>query len=196
MVSQTWAIIVYLNDVTDRFRLLDVTGNTSTFTWQIPIFKCFHRGNLRCGLGRFVPSPLRVSMALACGTVVNLRQEITCDGVSVVSFTSGSRGGAHPARAPTNGRGPMIFYAQNANFSHFFPCSLRSRFILSLVLIDIWPKHAKNWLLLQTVNTFNDLLPPPPPLTKSTPPLRSNPGSATACNTYWTAYLNCQSIIE
>ena len=29
-------------------------------------------------------------------------------------------GGAHPARAPPNGRGPMIFYAPNAIFSHFF----------------------------------------------------------------------------
>jgi len=28
--------------------------------------------------------------------------------------------GAHPARAPPNGRGPMFFYAQNANFAHFF----------------------------------------------------------------------------
>jgi len=26
-------------------------------------------------------------------------------------------GGAHPARAPPNGRGPMILYAQNAIFS-------------------------------------------------------------------------------
>ena len=39
----------------------------------------------------------------------------------VVICTSGSRGGgAHPARAPPNGRGPMIFYVQNANFSKFF----------------------------------------------------------------------------
>ena len=29
-------------------------------------------------------------------------------------------GGAHPARAPPNGRGPMIFNAQNAIFSHSF----------------------------------------------------------------------------
>ena len=40
--------------------------------------------------------------------------------------TSGSRGGA--ARAPPNGREPMIFfYAQNAIFSQFFLRSLRSR---------------------------------------------------------------------
>ena len=29
-------------------------------------------------------------------------------------------GGAHPARTPPNGRGHMIFYAQNAQFSQFF----------------------------------------------------------------------------
>jgi len=46
-------------------------------------------------------------------------------------------GGAPGARPPPNGRGPMIFYAQNANFSHFFRRSLRSRFILSLILIEI-----------------------------------------------------------
>jgi len=46
-------------------------------------------------------------------------------------------GGAHPARAPPNGREPMIFYAPNANFSHFFRRSLRSRFILSIFLIEI-----------------------------------------------------------
>ena len=52
--------------------------------------------------------------------------------------TSGSRGGGAPGARPPNGRRPMIFYAQNAIFSYFFP-----------------------------------------PLTKSTPPLRSNPGPAT-----------------
>ena len=34
----------------------------------------------------------------------------------------------------------MIFYAQNAIFSHFF---LRSRLIWSIILIEIWPKDAK-----------------------------------------------------
>ena len=29
-------------------------------------------------------------------------------------------GGAYLARAPPNGRGPMIFYAQNTKFSPFF----------------------------------------------------------------------------
>ena len=31
--------------------------------------------------------------------------------------TSGSRGWAHAARAPPNGRGPIIFYAPNAKLS-------------------------------------------------------------------------------
>jgi len=53
-------------------------------------------------------------------------------------------GGAHPARAPPNGRGPMIFYAQNANFPKNFRRSLRSRLTLSVILIEIWPKHANN----------------------------------------------------
>jgi len=48
-------------------------------------------------------------------------------------------GGAHPARAPPNGRGPMIFNAQKAYFSHFF---LRSRLILNIILKEIGPKHA------------------------------------------------------
>jgi len=29
-------------------------------------------------------------------------------------------GGGHTARAPLNGRGPMIFYAQNAIFPQYF----------------------------------------------------------------------------
>jgi len=36
-----------------------------------------------------------------------------------------------------------FFYAQNANFSQFFLRLLRSRLILSIILIEIWPKHAK-----------------------------------------------------
>ena len=35
------------------------------------------------------------------------------------STASGSRGGA-PGAPPSNGREPMIFYAQNAQFSQFF----------------------------------------------------------------------------
>ena len=38
------------------------------------------------------------------------------------------------------GADPWFFYAQNANFSQFF---FRSRLILSIILIEIWPKHAK-----------------------------------------------------
>jgi len=39
----------------------------------------------------------------------------------LVNALAGPGGGAHPAPHPRpNGRGPMICYVQNANFSHFF----------------------------------------------------------------------------
>ena len=40
--------------------------------------------------------------------------------------------------APPNGRGPMIFYAQNAILSQYFHRSLRSRFILNIILNDFY----------------------------------------------------------
>ena len=92
-------------------------------------------------------------------------------------ITSGSRG-AHPARPPPLLPRTYVLYAQNAIFSQIFLRSLRSRFILSIILIEIWPKTRKNNAFYLTINTFNDFLPPPPP-PRSTPPLRSNPGSAT-----------------
>ena len=50
-------------------------------------------------------------------------------------------GGGRTRRAPPpNGRGPMILYAQNAKISQFFLRSLRSRFILDLILLEIWQK--------------------------------------------------------
>jgi len=39
--------------------------------------------------------------------------------------------------------------APNAVFSHFFRRSLRSRLILSIIILEIWPKHTKQLLLLQ-----------------------------------------------
>ena len=59
--------------------------------------------------------------------------------------TSGSRGGgaSDALPPPTNGRAPINCYAQNAIFFSFF---LHSRFILSIILIEICPKHAKNLL--------------------------------------------------
>ena len=62
------------------------------------------------------------------------RKMLPC--ISAIHCTSGSRGGAHPA-PPPNVRGPMFFYSQNANFSQYF---LRSLLILSIILIEIWPK--------------------------------------------------------
>ena len=49
--------------------------------------------------------------------------------------TSGSRGGG------PNGRGPMIFLMPKTRFFSIF---LRSRLILSIILIEIKPKHATN----------------------------------------------------
>ena len=40
--------------------------------------------------------------------------------------------------AVPNGRGPMFFMPQMLNFLFF-----RSRFIYSIILIEIWSKHAK-----------------------------------------------------
>jgi len=72
--------------------------------------------------------------------------------------------GGAPGARPPNGRGTMIFYAQNANFSQFFLRSL------------IYFKHNFN---RNMAKTRYHLSPPLPPLTKSTRPLRTNPGSAT-----------------
>ena len=70
-------------------------------------------------------------------------------------------GGAHPARAPPNDRGPMIFYAQNTIFFSIF---LRSRVILRNIfyrnVAQTAPKHVKNDFYCNTFNTFNDFLPP------------------------------------
>ena len=53
-------------------------------------------------------------------------------------------GGVAPgARPPLTAADLWFFYAQNANFSQFFRRSLPSRLIFSLILIEIWPKHAK-----------------------------------------------------
>ena len=46
-------------------------------------------------------------------------------------------GGAHPAPPPLTAADLWFFYAQNANFSHFFRRSLRSRLLLSTILIEI-----------------------------------------------------------
>ena len=94
----------------------------------------------------------------------------------VLVYTSGSRGGG----PSSNGRGPMIFFMpKTLLFLNFlFACSLRSRFILSIILIEIWSEHAKNYFYfnLQPFQWFSS--PPPPfPRWQSPPPLlpiRSN----------------------
>jgi len=70
-------------------------------------------------------------------------------------------GGAHPARAPPNGRGPMIFYAQNAEFSQFFSSLATLAIYLSIILIEIWTKHAKI-TFTSTFKTLSMIFYPPP----------------------------------
>jgi len=64
-------------------------------------------------------------------------------------------------RPPPLTTGPMFFYAQKANFSQFFPRSLRSRLFLSIHLIEIWPKHATKWLSIQLWTLSMFFYPPP-----------------------------------
>ena len=98
-----------------------------------------------------------------------------------VNSTSGSSGGgAHPARAPPNDRGPMIFFMpKTLFFSQVFRRSLRSRLSLSLILIEIWPKHAKNDFYFNPSTLSIIFCPPPRWQSPRPPPLRLNPGSAT-----------------
>jgi len=58
--------------------------------------------------------------------------------------TSGS--GGRTKRPPLTAADLWFVYAQNAQFSPFFRL-LRSLLILSLILIEIVPKHAKNDIL-------------------------------------------------
>ena len=53
-------------------------------------------------------------------------------------------GGAPGARPPLTAADLCFFMPQNANFSQNFLRSLRLRFILCIMLIEIWPKTCKN----------------------------------------------------
>jgi len=76
----------------------------------------------------------------------------------------------HHYSTGSRGRGHVIFYSQNAIFLIFFILLLRSRLILNIILIEIWPKTRKKWLFLQPLTLSIIFYPPPPP--------RSNPGAA------------------
>ena len=82
--------------------------------------------------------------------------------------TSGSRW-AHPAPPPPNGRGHMIFYVPNANFSHFFSlASLTTRpppkvkpwsrhevyTVLSIILYDFWYSWRVHWTTIMWHNSY------------------------------------------
>ena len=88
--------------------------------------------------------------------------------MSVVHCSSGSRGGAHPART-----------YDWLCLKHYIP--LIYFFNFNQTLVEICPKHAKKAILI--VNTFDDFFLPQPPHTtrwhNPHPPVRSNPGSPT-----------------
>ena len=70
-----------------------------------------------------------------------LQRTVLCPMLQMYS-TSGSRGERTRRDPPPNGRGPMICVCPKRYFSHLFLCSLRSRLILTIILIEIWPQHA------------------------------------------------------
>ena len=80
-----------------------------------------------------------------------------------------------PLPHPLTAADLWFFYAQNAISSHLFLRSIRSWLILSIILIETWPKHAK-MTFNQTFNTFSI---PHSPVDKIHAPLRSNPWTAT-----------------
>ena len=86
-----------------------------------------------------------------------LRLLKTVNTKSILLSLAGPGGGVGaPGAPPPNGRGPMIFYAQNAFFSQLFSSLF-------------WPKHAKNDLYYNLQHFFYPLPSPfdkvhaPPP---------------------------------
>ena len=101
------------------------------------------------------------------------------------------RGGAPGARPP-NGLNLWFFMPQNAKFPSTFLRSLRSAFILNPFFKIIGQKVSKNWPILQpsTLSMISMIL--PPPWQSSHPPLRLNPGSATAVGVrQWSYLIHC-----
>ena len=67
-------------------------------------------------------------------------------------------GGAHPARAPPNGRGPMIFCAKKRYFFSIFS-SLASLAITFKHYFTLnMTKTRSKMTFISTFNTFNDFL--------------------------------------
>ena len=73
----------------------------------------------------------------------------------LINISSGSLGGGAPGAGLLTAADLWFFY-ETLIFLNFF---LRSRLILSIILIEIWPKHAKKWL----TSTFSMIFCPPPP---------------------------------
>ena len=73
--------------------------------------------------------------------------------VCSIQGTSGSRGGAHPARAPPNGSGPKIFLCPKRLFFTIFS---------SLASLAINFKHNFNRNMAQNTLKYDFYSPPPP----------------------------------
>ena len=82
-------------------------------------------------------------------------------------------GGAHPVRAPPpsnpNGRGPMILMPKTLLFLIFFVARFARDSFLCIILIEIWPKHAKNDFYFN-LQHFHLIFYPPPRWQSPRPP--------------------------
>ena len=88
--------------------------------------------------------------------------------------TSGCRGVGFKYGAPPTAAELWFVMPQNGKYFRFCVRSLRSRFNLRLILNRNRTKNTLKMTYNPIVNTFDDFIPPPPRLTKSTPP-RSSP---------------------
>ena len=83
------------------------------------------------------------------------------------------------AHLPYRLRTYEFFMPQNTFFKNIYHFFISSRLMLSILLIEIWPKHAKNDFYFNRQHfQFNDFL-TLLLFDKVHAPLRSNPGSAT-----------------
>ena len=83
----------------------------------------------------------------------NLNAPYTCTGKRLwlyeLLFTLADPGGRTRRAPPLTAANLRFFYVQNANFHNFFFARFARDWFLSIILIDIWQKHAKIWFLLQ-----------------------------------------------
>ena len=114
--AQVWQLII--NETQKRIRLRCEPTN-----WKISIETQQHTAcndEFVCACNRKKLFICFVWMGTIKNCYVVLRPATKRPYAVRTQFTSGSRGGAPGAPPPPNGRGPMIFYAQIAQFSLYF----------------------------------------------------------------------------